>query len=283
MGRIRCLHNVGVSALLWPRSSGASAAGQALAALFCATLPSAILAASGAKNDLVVAAWLVAMAYFAFRYVETSRLADACFCGAALGLALLTKATAYLFAPFVLAAILIPARRREARAELKTGLRGLAIIALIAVIPNIPQYIRNYNLSGSLLGFDSAQGDGFFRWRNETFGWKQTVSNIARNASEQLGGRSDQRNQEIYDAVAALHRTLGIDLNDPATTWRWSIFTAPKNANHGRDSPNRTHLALLGIDVSSSRLSGGPLPVMAAFPCFMRSRCSADFSRSALT
>jgi len=252
---------------------GARVRGQAIAAVFCATLPAGILSASGAKNDYVMAMWAIAAVYFALRLRKklagssgltdesacpappredspaggavalASRpfLMDAVFLGLAVGLALFTKATAYLFLPWPLAALLLPALWRQRR-----RMAPLAIAAIICALSlNLPHYARNWDLSGSPLGFDSAQGDGLFRWRNDTFGWKQTVSNMLRHGAEQLGGRSPRWNQALYDFVLAAHRKIGFDIDDPSDTSLWGVFKPPRNANHEADAPNRWHLLLL--------------------------------------
>jgi hypothetical protein len=205
--------------------------GQAVAALFCATLPSGVLASSGAKNDYFLAMWLVTAVFFGLRCYRSGTLRDAAFLGAGLGFALLTKGTAYLFAPWLLL-LFLPWRRSVA-------------VGAIALAINAPHYIRNYNLSGSPMGFDSAQGDGVYRWRNERFGWRETVSNAIRNISDQLGARSAGWNQGVYRIALDLHRAMGIDPNDPATTWRYSSFGPPVNANHEANAPNRWQLVIL--------------------------------------
>jgi len=224
--------------------------GQAMAALFCATLPAGILQASGAKNDWLVTLWLVSLAYFLLRR-------DVPFAALSLALAIATKSTAYLFAPPLILALCWWLRREDSqRFGVRSAARLLAALALAVLLVNGPQYLRNLALSGSPLGYDSAQGDGFFRWRNEHPDWKSTVSNALRNASEQLGARSPRWNQAVYNAVLRAHAALGIDPQDPATTWRWSRYDPPRNANHEANANNRWHLAWLAAAIALAAFPG---------------------------
>jgi len=216
---------VGVSAIAG--AFGLSSRSQAWAALFSATLPNAILQASGAKNDLLLAFWLVCAVYFAARR-------EAKWLAISTALALATKGTAYLFLPplLVYAVVILPRRQ-------------LVWIPAAVCLLNGPQYLRNLQLSGSPLGFDSAQGDGVFRWRNEHLSWKPAVSNALRHASEQLGARSPRWNQSVYDAVIRIHRVLAIDPQDRDTTWPGARYAPPLNANHEANANNRWHLLLI--------------------------------------
>jgi 4-amino-4-deoxy-L-arabinose transferase-like glycosyltransferase len=228
---------------------GAGRRGQVLAALFCATLPNGILQASGAKNDYLLSAWLVAAVWFLLEG-ESPILA-----GLALGLAIGTKATAYLYAPPLIAAVLILTRKNPAR----PNLRSLAIVAACALSLNLPQFARNMDLSGSPLGFDSAQADGKYRWRNQTLGLKQTASNLLRNSTEQLGARSERWNQWLYTTAVSLDRRMGVDANDPATTWPDAPYRAPRNTNHEADAGNRWHLLILAVCFAVVCLSRRPV------------------------
>ncbi len=228
---------VGVS--LIARRFGARRRGQILAALFCATLPNGILQASGAKNDYLMAAWMVDAVWLLLEGESLGSYSPV-LAGLALGLAIGTKATAYIYLPAVLIAVLVLTR---------WSVRSLLIVAVCAVSLNLPQFARNIHLSGSPLGLDSAQGDGKFRWRNETFGWKQTASNLIRNSTEQLGARSETWNQWLYTTAVSLHHRLDMDVNDPATTWLWEEYRAPRNTNHEADAGNRWHLLILAVCV----------------------------------
>lgn len=223
-----------VAVSLIARELGASPRGQAFAALFAATLPNGILQATGAKNDALLALWIAAMAYFAIRWRRAGGRQDLVGASLALALAVFTKATAWLFAPPLLLVLL---GRRLPRAA--------PAMAIAVLLINGPQFVRNEQLSGSPFGYDSAQGDGFFRWRNERFGWRETASNITRNLSEQLGARSQRWNRGVYDAVVRAHRAIGISPDDPATTWPWTRFEPPRNPNHEANTANRWHLLAL--------------------------------------
>jgi hypothetical protein len=249
-----------VTVSLLARHFGAGRRGQILAALFCVTLPNGILQASGAKNDYLMAAWLAAAVWFLMR---SDSVADAVLAGLALGLAIGTKATAYLYAPPLLLAVLISAWQRDVKkgnkiphpdawgwsVPAKPHPHGwgwtAGIVAACALALNVPQFARNIDLSGSPLGFDSAFGDTRFRWRNETFGWRQTASNLIRNTTEQFGARSELWNQFLYRTALAAHGAIGADVNDPATTWPGEIYQPPRNANHEANTPNRWHLLIL--------------------------------------
>jgi len=225
---------------------GLDGAGQVVAALVAGTLPSAILQASGAKNDTLLGLWLVCALYFAARWARDRANASLLFVGISVGLALFTKATAYLFLPPLLAGVFVAATSKSSWKRW-ASLGGASLLG--ALLLNRPQYWRNFELSGSVLGYDSAHGDGLFRWRNESLGWKPTISNLLRNVSDQLGARSERWNQGVYQTVNGVHALLGIDPQDPSATWRWSTYGPPKNTNHEADANNRWQfmLILLGI------------------------------------
>lgn len=230
---------VGVSAVA--SIAGGSPRVQVFAAFFCATLPNAVLQASGAKNESLLAFWLVCVLYFAARR-------ESLFLGLAFGLALATKSTAYMFAPPLIAGMLLTHRLAGRKVS---WIPLSACLAAGMLLLNAPQYVRNYQFSGSPLGFDSPYGAGGpFRWANAHLSWKATASNIMRNVSDQLGDRSARWNQAVYDSTIRLHGLLHIDPGDPDSTWPMPRFAPPVNTAHEASANNRWHLTLVVVAFS---------------------------------
>ena len=199
------------------RDLGASRRGELLAAVFAATLPMAILQASSTQNDLSVGFWLLVFVHFVLRAdrAEADAVAHLA-AGGSLGLAVLTKATAFLFAlPFAL--WLLAAWWRFCRtARWRAALAGVALALLV----NAGPWARNLGLLGSPLGGDHGAVNGAFTPA-------VLVSNLARNAALQLAAPSVDWNRAVEKAVLGVHAALGVGANDPRSTWRGAEFRVP--------------------------------------------------------
>jgi hypothetical protein len=222
---------------------GGNQRSQVVSALLCATLPQGVLAASGAKNDWTATFWLVVSCVFLLRWcrAEEPRWRDALLAGLALGLAVLTKGTTYLFAPFILLGCLGSIQRRP---MLRRAWQ-LAFLPLLVVLLNAPQYARNYELSGSPIGFSSPNGDAYEVWRCTSYTPQRIAANVIRNAALHLGTRSNRVNGTITNVLAAGIRMLGVDPNDPATTWSNSPFRVNAYSVDEFFAGNPLHLLLI--------------------------------------
>jgi 4-amino-4-deoxy-L-arabinose transferase-like glycosyltransferase len=230
---------LGVS-LIAGRLGGAPAV-QVFAATVAATIPNAVCAASGSKNDFVVAYWIVLAVYLLLVYAQTQTANVAAALGVTIGLAARTKGTAYLFLPALLGAgflMLSSAARRRLLVQ-------LPLILVCAAALNAPQFQRNYRLSGSILGFSSNDGEGHYPWRNAKVTPSGVVGNVVRNLACNFSTRSQSLNDKIVDRLGAFLRKIGSDPNDPATTWvgtKFEIFTL---SPHEIFAGNPLHLLLL--------------------------------------
>ncbi len=235
---------VGVSEIA--RRLGANAFQQVVAALLCVTIPMGILQATSTQNDYVSALWLVYFVVFGMRFAASPNgwfnIASA---GSALGLALLTKGSAYILAlPFCIwfgAAAL-----RAQRFQWPAWRAGL-LIALLALSINLGYYSRNMALFGSPFG--SAAGT-----LNETFSLGALASNAIRNIqihSLPHEARTPSPWREIGAVFSAvtwrLHTFTGMDNGDTRTTMNvYDAFEDP----HGLrvfeiKSGNFAHLLLI--------------------------------------
>src|SRR5581483_11809771 len=201
-------------------------------ALFVTTIPMGILEASSTYVDYVTAFWVMSFACFTCRTDEPGRSdgLSRLLPGLALGLALLTKATAYLYAaPFLILFVARQAGRRRLAAA-----APLAACAALTLLVNAGHYARCYDLCGNPLGITVTVLDRdkniTDKLSNDTFAPKAILSNLIRNtATHFIMTPSVSVNLAAEAAAIRLHELLNIDANDRRTTW--TRLTFPGNAN----------------------------------------------------
>jgi hypothetical protein len=228
---------VGTSTLA--REFGADRRGQILTAVACASIPMGILQSTSTQTDYVAAFWLVCFAYFLVKVLKGADSTHFVGMGLALGLSILSKGTAYIFAfPFVfIVTAAVVARGERKKLKLLTVSFGLAFLL------NVSHWSRNYALYGSPLGPGSESGG--YVLTNDTFSPAAAASNMARNAGLHLGTTSPA-NEMVQGAVAKFHELIGISLNDPRTTWLGTNFQVTPMFLNEDLAGNPLHLLLIG-------------------------------------
>jgi len=218
---------------------GGSKESQILAALVAACLPMGILQASSTQTDYVVTLWLVCFAHYVLRLLEVSERqlpiwAESSLAGLSLGLALLTKPTAYLFAAPFLAWLSLSLARRW-------GVRSVKIVLAISVIAvsiNLGHYIRNLEVFGSPMSPTSNTS----RWTNaspdRTFLAPQFISNVIRNTALEMATPFYYGNRIVEVAVEKSEIMLRLEGDD--RNFRLSPFQ-----NHEDFAGNPIHLLLI--------------------------------------
>ncbi len=182
--------------------------GQIFSAIACATIPMGILQASSTQTDYVVSFWVVCFVYCVLLTIQDKMSeTHAPKVGASLGLAILAKGTAYVYAfPFFIWLLFSGFKRLGWRLW-----RPLLTIGAIALTINAGQYLRNFQLFGSVLGPSEGQG-------NDGFSIQFLISNIIRNLALQASTPVRSINLVIIQVVELLHKVLGVDMSDPRTT-----------------------------------------------------------------
>ena len=100
-----------------------------------------LVQATSTQTDYVMTFWLTGFVYLLWMTYQQPSWALAIAAGAFLGFALLTKGTAYLFAPVWIVIFLIATLRTRDRHRLKL----LVFIIALACIINIPFRLTKYN------------------------------------------------------------------------------------------------------------------------------------------
>ena len=206
-----CLVGCGITISLIVREFKQNGAAQILAILLTATIPMAILQASGTQNDLVVSFFALSFFLFYLRASESGKRNDLLFSGLTLGLAFLTKGTAYIYCASI--AVVIFSSVFFSRISQKKFFNFFSqslLILLLAVSVNFIQYTRNYQLFGSPI----ATGDDSLV--NQKLTLKMMAANVVRNYTIHLGTPFEDSSKRLNEATASL---LGNELNNPDSSF----------------------------------------------------------------
>ncbi len=237
---------LGVS--LIARLLGAGRRGQIFSAAISMTIPMGILQGSSTQNDYAAAFWMVCFVYFLIVLKSETNFKNALFAGASLGLAVLTKATIYLFGlPFIIW-LLFPVLKTD-RGQ---AARILATLAGMALVLNLGHYVRNTSLFGSPLGlasdvFSTGGQVSTFQYANDIISLPELVSNTVRNTAINLGTPLEGLNTLLNEAVVLVHQRLGLSVTDPRTTWPGAKFQIPDPSFIDDSAGNPLQVILIAI------------------------------------
>jgi hypothetical protein len=207
---------------------GAGIRGQVFAAVACATIPGLVLEASGSMNTCVGAFWVVVCVYYFLRANDDLDWVSSIGAASAAGLAIFTKGTAYIFLPFLLLACWFGGDT-QAR---KFWLRQIPLFVFMVLLLNGPLCIRNYNLSGSPIGFTMASGADVQRqYANSRHSIGSTYANVVRNSALHLGTPIQTVNKRVEAATKRAIRIFGVDPDDLDSTARGG-FSLPALTAH---------------------------------------------------
>lgn len=226
---------------------------QMMTAVVIATIPMSILQSTSTQNDLVTASFVLAFTLFMLRLAKEFDRANFVFASLSLGLALLTKATAYLYcgATGLVIGLIILGRARSSLARLAGSTAKLCLICLIALLFNAGHFIRSYQLYGVPVS------DGGWRMLNGDVSLSALLASIPKNLSLHLGTTSRPLNQQMFQWLRLVMGKQTTNLDNNLAAIRFGLNPYSRQDDF---AGNPVHLlaacmSLLAIGVTARRQS----------------------------
>ncbi len=222
---------------------GEARPGRILAVVVAATIPMGILQASSTQNDYVLTFWVVCTAWFVLDVtrVGASR-SDVLLLGGSVGLAVLTKGTAYFFLPPLAVWFLLAGAGR-----MRWRVFGAVVtVCVIAGAINLGHGLRNYRLYGTPVPEGQGRHQAGQTPRpvvNAAFGPSVLLSNVVRSTALHLG-TSRRASRWTEGAIRHALTAVGLDPDDPRTTFEGTHFRVPPERFHEDTTGNLAHLLL---------------------------------------
>lgn len=218
---------------------------QVLASLLAVCLPMGILQASSTQTDYVGTFWLVCFVYYVLLILQVmqgslSLWPPVILAGISLGLAVLTRPTAYVLAPpFLFWLSVASARKLGGR-----SLRIMLAIGVIAVVINLGHYLRNFEVFGSPLAPSSRISQLTTKSVIMNGGVSPVISGFAssviRNTAVEMTTPFYYGNRIVEVAVEKLEIMLRLKRDA-------GEFRLEPRQNHEDFSGNPIHLLLIGF------------------------------------
>jgi 4-amino-4-deoxy-L-arabinose transferase-like glycosyltransferase len=230
---------IGVS--LIAKHLGTDARGQIFTTVACATIPMGILQSSSTKNDYVLCFWLTCLVYNILLAVNGKTSSENSFkIGVCLGLAILTKGTAYIYIlPFLIWLLV-------SGVEYSIGTWQQLITPLIlATAIDLGQMLRNLQLFGNIF----TTGDE--KYLNDAFSLPILISSIIKNISLHIFIPVAPVRDALDRAIRTIHTFLGVNIDDARLSWPGTTFSLPDATNFlAEDSaPNSVHLLAIAATI----------------------------------
>ncbi len=229
---------VGVS--LIAKQLGGELRAQVFSAVACATIPMGILQGSSTQTDYVGSFWMVCFVYYGLLAIEDrKRITHVPEVGTSLGLAILSKGTAYFYAfPFGIWFVLITFKHFGWKVW-----KPYLFIGIIALMINLGHYHRNFEVFNSILG---TSGD----YKLGVFSIPILISNTIKNLALHMSTPVRSVNLVIIQGIVLFHKLLGVDPNDPRTTFPpGQNFDIHSLINHEDLAGNQFHILLFLLSV----------------------------------
>lgn len=204
---------------------GGSVKQQLASAFYASLIPMAVIQSNTTQNDIVVAFFSIAFAYFTILLIKRLTAVLLLLAGISLGLALLTKGTAYVFAlPFCgwyLLALIKSYHEPLKKVLVKAAL--FALIPVMAIAINSGYFQRNIILTGMPLGTTSESTN------NKGMAVKSLAFVAIKNVMNHL-----PVTRKMKDDLTAEAAEMGVDIEDPRysfvpTNWMYEGIYYPED------------------------------------------------------
>jgi len=231
----------GITVYLIAGLLGATKSLRIAATAFFLSIPMAVLQATSTQNDLVCAFWCTVAAYFALKTIlhKEYSFANSAFFSLALAIAVLAKGVA-LFYGGIIALWWTAVFLRRKNTSYATKHILLAVFLVTAI--NLPHAARNLATFHNL--FTSPQVGN--ELKNSSHSPALLLSSVAKNTAIHFRVPHNGWNNAVMKALVFFHRIIGVDINDPRTTWG-GRFALPDVSNQEDQAGNPLHAALLAV------------------------------------